>query len=113
MPDRWSTSAEYTEYYKSYTAHLNRFSPYAENKNFNLVMVQQVIKGSIKPIKPLDVLIYNLKWEVGFTSKIYLWCRRTFKIKWRKYVTVSEWRAWFLASLNLQTLQGFQNRTAI
>jgi len=42
-------------------------------------MVQQVLKGSIKPIRPLDVLIFNLKWEVGFTSKIYLWSINAFK----------------------------------
>ena len=71
----------FPKYYKNYTANLNRFSPNAENKNFNLVMLQKVLKGSLYPIKPLDILIFNLKWEVGFTSKIYLWCRRTFKIK--------------------------------
>lgn len=69
----------FPKYYKSYTSNLNRFSPNAENKNFNLVMVQQVLKGSIKPIRPLDVLIFNLKWEVAITSKMYLWFQKTFK----------------------------------
>lgn len=64
----------FKDYYKKYTNNLNRFHPKAENKDFNLVMVQQVLKDNpIKPIKPLDVLIFQLKWKVMLTSKPYIW----------------------------------------
>ena len=36
----------FKDYYRKYTANLNRFSPQAENKNFNLVMVQQILKNN-------------------------------------------------------------------
>jgi hypothetical protein len=64
----------FKDYYKKYTTNVNRFSPQAENKNFNLVMVQQVLKDDpLHPIKPWDVLVFNLKWNVKFTSRIYVW----------------------------------------
>jgi hypothetical protein len=64
----------FKDYYKKYTSNLNRFNPKAVNKDFNLVMVQLVLKdNSLKPIKPFDVLIFQLKWEVKLTSKIYIW----------------------------------------
>jgi hypothetical protein len=64
----------FKDYYKKYTANLNRFHPKAENKDFNLVMIQQVLKNtSIKPIRPLDVLIFQLKWQIKLTSKPYTW----------------------------------------
>ena len=71
----------FKDYYKNYTSNLNRFNPKAVNKDFNLVMVQLVLKdNSLKPIKPFDVLIFQLKWEVKLTSKIYiLFLKRTKK----------------------------------
>lgn len=68
----------FKDYYQKYTANLNRFSPTADNRNFNLVMVQQVIKNEkLSPIKPIDVLIFHLKWKIKPTSKTY---RLFFKI---------------------------------
>lgn len=61
-------------YYKKYTKNLNRFNPKAEHKDFDLFMVQQVLKDNpLKPLKPIDVLLHHLKWEIKFTSKIYIW----------------------------------------
>ena len=64
----------FKNYYKSYTNNLIRFSPKAESKDFNLAMVQLVLSNdSLKPIKPFDVLIFQLKWKVKLTSKVYIW----------------------------------------
>jgi len=64
----------FKNYYKKYTKNINRFNPKAENKNFELVMVQQVLRDDpLHPLKPLDVLIFHLKWEFKLTSKIYIW----------------------------------------
>jgi hypothetical protein len=64
----------FKNYYKRYTRNLNRFNPKAQHKNFDLVMLQNVIKDDpIHPLKPFDVLIYHLKWKFKFTSKIYIW----------------------------------------
>jgi hypothetical protein len=64
----------FKKHYKSYTKNLNRFKPKAENKNFDLAMLQNVIKDDPnRPLKPIPVLIYHLKWKFKFTSKIYVW----------------------------------------
>ena len=64
----------FQDYYKKYVNNLNRFHPKAENKDFNLVMVQQVLKDNpLKPLKPLDVLFFHLKWKILLTSKPYIW----------------------------------------
>ncbi|MES2285237.1 MAG: hypothetical protein V4547_06070 [Bacteroidota bacterium] len=62
----------FKEYYKSYTRNLNRFNPKAENKNFDLIFLQRVIKDDpLHPIKPFDVFLYHLKWKYKLTSSIY------------------------------------------
>ena len=64
----------FKKYYKKYTRNLNRFNPRAEHKNFDLAVLQNVLKDDpIRPLKPIDVLIHHLKWEFKFTSKIYVW----------------------------------------
>lgn len=64
----------FKDYYKKYTSNLNRFKPNAENRNFDLVMIQRIIDWqSVKPIKPIDVFVYHLKYKVKFTSRIYRW----------------------------------------
>ena len=70
----------FPNYYRKYTANLMRFKPKAENKNFDLFMVQQVLKEkSLKPLKPLPVLIYHLKWKIKWTSRIYIWLQKRTK----------------------------------
>jgi hypothetical protein len=70
----------FKKYYKAYTTNLNRFNPKAENKNFDLFVVRQILKDDpLKPLRPLDVLIFHLKWEVKLTSKIYIWFLRRMK----------------------------------
>jgi hypothetical protein len=64
----------FKNYYKAYTRNLERFNPKAEHKNFDLVMLQKIIAEDPRhPLKPIPVLIYHLKWEFNFTSKIYIW----------------------------------------
>lgn len=64
----------FPKYYKGIVSNINRFNPKAENKNFDLFMVQQVLKDNpIKPIKPIDVILFNLKWNFKPTSKVYIW----------------------------------------
>jgi hypothetical protein len=72
----------FPDYYKRFTANLKRFKPKAENKNFNLFMVQQVLKeNSLKPLKPIPVLMHHLKWKIKWTSSIYIWFHNRAKKK--------------------------------
>jgi hypothetical protein len=64
----------FKKYYRKFTKNLNRFDPKATNKDFHLVMVQNIIKDDqLHPLKPFDILVYHLKWEYKLTSKIYIW----------------------------------------
>jgi hypothetical protein len=64
----------FPEYYKGIVMNINRFNPKAENKNFDLVMVQQVLKDNpFKPIKPIDAIRFNMMWNYKPTSRIYTW----------------------------------------
>jgi hypothetical protein len=63
----------FKKYYRKFTKNLNRFDPKATNKDFHLVMVQNIIRGdSLHPLKPFDVLLFHLKWEYKITSKVYI-----------------------------------------
>ena len=63
----------FKKYYQLYTQNLNRFQPKAENRNFDLAMIQLVLDIKYKPLKPIPVLIYHLKHEYKLTSKVYFW----------------------------------------
>jgi len=64
----------FKKYYRKFTNNLNRFNPKATNKDFHLVMVQNIIKGDpLHPLEPFDILVFHLKWEYKMTSKIYVW----------------------------------------
>jgi hypothetical protein len=63
----------FKKYYRLYTRNLNRFQPKAENRNFDLAMIQLVLDTNYKPLKPIPVLIYHLKYEYKLTSKVYMW----------------------------------------
>jgi hypothetical protein len=65
------------KYYKKFSKNVLRFNPKAVNGNFDLVMVQEVLRvDPSHPLKPIDVFIYHLQFEYGFTSKIYFWVKR-------------------------------------
>lgn len=58
-----------------------RFNPKSENGNFDLVILQEVLKdNSIHPLKPFDVLIYHIRYKFKLTSKFYIWYKKK-KIK--------------------------------
>lgn len=64
----------FPNYYKKFTSNLMRFKPNAQNGDFNLFMVQQVLKDNpLKPLLPIPVFIHHLKWEIKWTSKVYIW----------------------------------------
>ncbi|BDQ12128.1 hypothetical protein [Sediminibacterium sp. TEGAF015] len=64
----------FPNYYKKYTSNLMRFKPNAQNGDFNLFMVQQVLKENpLKPLHPIHVFIHHLKWEIKLTSRVYVW----------------------------------------
>lgn len=64
----------FPNHFRKFTMNLMRFKPKAENKNFDLWMVQQVLKNhSSYPLKPIPVLMYHLKWKIKCTSRIYKW----------------------------------------
>ena len=64
----------FPKYYKGIVRNLNRFNPKADNKNFDLFMIQQVLKEDpLHPIKPVDVILFNLKWHFKPTSSTYVW----------------------------------------
>lgn len=60
-------------HYKSYSKNIMRFKPTSDNKNFDLIVLQEVLKdNSVHPLKPFDVLKFHLKYEYKLSSKIYL-----------------------------------------
>jgi len=70
----------FPNYYRKFTANLMRFKPEAKNKNFDLFMVQQILQENpLKPLKPFPVLFYHIKWEIKWTSSIYIWFLRRSK----------------------------------
>lgn len=63
----------FKKYYQSYTKNLNRFKPKAENRDFDLAMIQVVLDNKDKPLKPIAVLKYHLKFKYKISSKVYMW----------------------------------------
>jgi len=61
----------FKKYYKSIIRNLNRFNPKAENNNFDLAILKDLlIEKKYKPLKPLPILMYHLKYEYKLTSWI-------------------------------------------
>ncbi|MFY7861792.1 MAG: hypothetical protein ACOVP5_06145 [Chitinophagales bacterium] len=64
----------FKKYYKEYIRNLNRFSPVAENKNFELAVLQKAIEADkLRPTKPFSVLWIHIKYRYKLTSKPYIW----------------------------------------
>ncbi len=52
----------FPQYYKKFTKNLMRFNPRAENKNFDLYMLQLALKDNPDlPLKPIPVLLFHIK----------------------------------------------------
>lgn len=74
----------FKKYYKQYIRNLNRFNPKAENKNFDLAVLQKAIQSDkLRPTKPLPILLFHLKYKYNLTSKPCMW----FKDRKRKMNT--------------------------
>lgn len=64
----------FRSYYLESTKNFNRFNPKAQNGNFDLIVLQTVLKDDPRnPYKPFDVLIYHIKWKLKLTSPFFIW----------------------------------------
>jgi hypothetical protein len=64
----------FPSYYKALSKNILRFKPISENGNFDLVMLQLILKDDpIHPLKPIPVLLYHLKYKIKPFSTIYRW----------------------------------------
>lgn len=71
----------FKSYYKAYSQNILRFKPTSENGNFDLVMLQIVLKvDPIHPLKPFPVLVHQFKYKIKLTSIIYSWKIRRKKL---------------------------------
>jgi hypothetical protein len=62
----------FKNYYKKFIRNLNRFEPKAENGNFHLALLSDLLEETdTRPLKPFSVIKYHLKYEYKLTSKIY------------------------------------------
>jgi hypothetical protein len=67
----------FPNHYRKFTENLKRFKPKAQDKNFDLFVLQQILKDNpLKPLHPIPVLIHHLKWEIKWTSRFYHWVSR-------------------------------------
>jgi hypothetical protein len=67
----------FKKYYKEYIKNLNRFNPVAENKNFELAVLQKAIEANkLRPTKPFPVFWLHIKYRYKLTSKPYMWFRK-------------------------------------
>jgi len=67
----------FKKYYKEYIRNLNRFNPVAENKNFELAVLQKAIEvDKLRPTKPFDLLWFHFKYRFKITSKAYIWFKQ-------------------------------------
>lgn len=64
----------FSSYYKAFSKNILRFKPISENGNFDLVMLQLVLKDDrIHPLKPIPVIVYHFKYKIKPFSTIYRW----------------------------------------
>jgi hypothetical protein len=72
----------FKKYYISTTKNITRFKSKAKDGDFEIIMLQEVLKeSSTNPLKPFDVLVYHFKWKLKLTSPIYIYF---IKRKWNK-----------------------------
>jgi hypothetical protein len=72
----------FKKYYKGYIKNLNRFKPVAENKNFDLAVLQKAIQADrLRPTKPFPIFWFHVKYRYRLTSEPYMWFRERNQIK--------------------------------
>lgn len=63
----------FKKYYRQYINNLNRFKPKAEERNFDLAVLQQAIAmDKLRPTRPFPILVYHLKYKYKLTSITYI-----------------------------------------
>lgn len=60
------------KYYRNYSTNILRLHPEGKAKNFDLTILQHILNDMHKPLKPIEVLIYHLKYEYRVTSFFYI-----------------------------------------
>lgn len=69
-------------YYFRYIRNLKRFNPKAENKNFEIAVLQKALeKNKLNPTKPIPILLHHIKYEYKLTSIPYIWYRKKKRYK--------------------------------
>ncbi|WP_394907483.1 hypothetical protein [uncultured Mesonia sp.] len=62
----------FKKYYISIVKNLNRFNPKAENTNFDLAILKELLEEKeSKPLRPIPILIFHLKYKYKLTSWIF------------------------------------------
>tara|TARA_B110000967_G_scaffold119694_1_gene122384 strand:+ start:126 stop:617 length:492 start_codon:yes stop_codon:yes gene_type:complete len=62
----------FKNYYRHYIRNLNRFNPKAENTNFDLALITDLLKETkSRPLRPFPVLKYHLKYRYKLSSRIF------------------------------------------
>lgn len=62
----------FKNYYKKYVGNLNRFNPRAQDNNFHLAILKDLlIEKKSSPLRPIPILIYHLKYRYKLTSWIF------------------------------------------
>jgi len=71
----------FKNHYKEFTKNLLKLNPKSQNKDFDLIMLQDALQDNlIHPHQPFRVLGHKLKFKYKITSKPYVWFLRR-KIK--------------------------------
>lgn len=64
----------FKSHYKAYSKNILRLKPTSKDRNFDLVILQSLLKDDpIHPLKPLSVLVHQLKYSLKPFSTIYIW----------------------------------------
>jgi hypothetical protein len=64
----------FSKHYKEYTDEIMRLEPKSENKNFQLVVLQEVLeKNSLHPLKFWEVFIFHVKFRWRLTTYFCTW----------------------------------------
>lgn len=67
----------FKKHYQAFSRNLRRFNPKAVNGNFDLIVIQSILKDdNSNPLKPFGIFVMYLKWKWKYTSKIYLLYRK-------------------------------------
>jgi hypothetical protein len=62
----------FKKHYKEFIRNLNRFNPKAQNTDFDLAILKDLlIEKKSRPLRPIPILIFRLKYRYKLTSWIF------------------------------------------